>query len=556
MPWRDWNAAWDCGNAKPQPASDWLSQIVAYFMIVFNKIRALSGKHGAKELGRLGRVITLVRSQPGTVLVWVLTAHLLLWTVLPILICHNLQLDLAEDLALGKEWQLGYWKHPPLPWWVADLAYRLVGHVDVVYLLGPLSAVVSMYFVWRFAREMLEPTAALIAVLTLEGIHFYNFSVPKFAHDHTLMVFWVIAVWFFHRALAQGRYGDWIIAGAALAGCFWSKYTAVTMSATLGLVLLCDPFARRAWRTSGPYLMAATFLVVLAPHIWWLVDSGFQPLHYVDTRAVVATRWYQHLTFPLFWTASQFLAIVPALGLLSIVLYRAKRRMAGLRSSDTFAFNRRYVTAVALGPFLITAAASVVLGRLPIAMWGFAIWSFAPLALLVWVEPITELARLRWYVQAFLLVFLGFMVVYAAVELGEPLVRDRPKATQFPGQLLAQEVTRQWRETTGSRLTYVAGVGGSTGAGEFAVNNVAVYSADHPHVVVHGDLRLSPWIDPVDLRRRGAVVIWQALAPGLPDDVRDAFPSAQLQPALVLPRWTLVPRAPEVIYYAFVLPQP
>ena len=41
--------------------------------------------------------------------------------MLPILVCANLQLDLAEDLALGKEWQLGYWKHPPLPWWLADL---------------------------------------------------------------------------------------------------------------------------------------------------------------------------------------------------------------------------------------------------------------------------------------------------------------------------------------------------------------------------------------------------------------------------------------------------
>ena len=38
--------------------------------------------------------------------------------------------------------QLGYWKHPPLPWWIADLAYRLVPDVRVVYVLGPLSAVV------------------------------------------------------------------------------------------------------------------------------------------------------------------------------------------------------------------------------------------------------------------------------------------------------------------------------------------------------------------------------------------------------------------------------
>src|SRR2546423_1273020 len=78
----------------------------------------------------IGRAIDLARRRPGTVLAWVLGLHLVLWTVLPWLLCPNLQLDLVEDLALGKEWQLGYWKHPPLPWWVADLVYRLTGEVQ------------------------------------------------------------------------------------------------------------------------------------------------------------------------------------------------------------------------------------------------------------------------------------------------------------------------------------------------------------------------------------------------------------------------------------------
>ena len=55
----------------------------------------------------------------------VLALHVVIWTALPALLSHNLQLDLVEDLALGREWQLGYWKHPPLPWWVADAIYRL-----------------------------------------------------------------------------------------------------------------------------------------------------------------------------------------------------------------------------------------------------------------------------------------------------------------------------------------------------------------------------------------------------------------------------------------------
>src|SRR5262252_1369486 len=102
--------------------------------------------------GLLERLVAFARRRPGTVLMAVLVTHLAVWTALPILTCPNLQLDLAEDLALGKEWQLGYWKHPPLPWWIADLAYRLVGDVHVVYVLGPASAALAMYVMWRLAR--------------------------------------------------------------------------------------------------------------------------------------------------------------------------------------------------------------------------------------------------------------------------------------------------------------------------------------------------------------------------------------------------------------------
>ena len=49
--------------------------------------------------------------------------------------------------------------------------------------------------------------------------------------------------------------------------------------------------------------------------------------------------------------------------------------------------------------------------------------------------------------------------------------RDRPKATQFPGKRLAEEVTRAWRAKFSTPLPFVGG-------GEFAANNIAVYSAD------------------------------------------------------------------------------
>src|SRR5262249_45012699 len=224
-------------------------------------------------------------------------------------------------------------------------------------------------------------------------------------------------------------------------------------------------------------------------------------------------------------------------------------------ADESAAFARRIVTALALGPFVVTTLIAAVLGRLAVAMWGYPLWSFAPLAALMWAGPVTDARRLRWFAAGFLAVFAGFPAIYAVVEPFEPLVHDRPKATQFPGRLLAETITRAWHQKTGQLLVYVGGAEVGAGPGEFAANNVAVYSPDRPHVVVHGNLALSPWIDPADLDRRGAVLVWAATSPGLPENVRLTYPRAQLQPPLVLPRQTLYPRSPAIIHYALVPPR-
>ena len=50
------------------------------------------------------------------------------------------------------------------------------------------------------------------------------------------------------------------------------------------------------------------------------------------------------------------------------------------RQTATTAFNRRYVAALALGPFAVTTIVAAVLGRQPLAMWGYPLWTFVPLA--------------------------------------------------------------------------------------------------------------------------------------------------------------------------------
>src|SRR3954462_876059 len=113
-------------------------------------------------------LLDTARRAPGTCLAVVLVLHVVVWTALPALLSHNLQLDLVEDLALGKEWQLGYWKHPPLPWWLAGLVVRPTRGARAVHALGPLAAVICFWGVWLLAREVVGEFEGLLAVLILE----------------------------------------------------------------------------------------------------------------------------------------------------------------------------------------------------------------------------------------------------------------------------------------------------------------------------------------------------------------------------------------------------
>ncbi len=499
---------------------------------------------------RLSALVDYARREPGRCLAALLGLHLVIWTVLPALLSHNLQLDLVEDLALGREWQLGYWKHPPLPWWAADAIYRITGSVYAVYLLGPLSAVACMYVVWLLGRDIVGGFQALIAVAALEGIHFFNFSVPKFAHDQMQLPFWALTGLFLYRAITRERVLDWLLAGAALALCFWSKYAAFALAGTVALFMLFDPVARRTLRTAGPWLMALAFLIVIAPNLKWLVETGFMPLRYVDARAKLATHWYHVVTYPLQWTASQLFFIAPAIGLMALAVWGARR--PPVEHADGFA--RRYVTTLALGPFLVTTALAFIAGRLPVAMWGYPLWSFAPLAALLWLGPVSEALPQRRFAAGFIGVFLAMPLAYAIVEGLEPVVRDRAKATQFPGRALAEKVTQKWHAKFATPLPYVGG-------GEFATNNIAVYSPDRPRVIVHADPTISPWVDRDALRRQGAVIVWedgQIDAAGLAR-LRLDYPGLAVQEPISLPRQSFVNRdalKPVRVHFAIVPPRP
>ena len=75
------------------------------------------GDGGSRSLPFLCRIA----ASPGQAFAGFLALHAAVWTALPALLYPNLPLDLIEALVYGREWQLGYDKLPPLPWWLVEI---------------------------------------------------------------------------------------------------------------------------------------------------------------------------------------------------------------------------------------------------------------------------------------------------------------------------------------------------------------------------------------------------------------------------------------------------
>ena len=100
-----------------------------------------------------------IAASPGRAFAAFLLLHAAVWTALPALLYPNLPLDLIEALIYGREWQLGYDKLPPLPWWLVEIAYRLIGHDFAYYLLAQIAVIAAFALVFAQARPLIGASA-------------------------------------------------------------------------------------------------------------------------------------------------------------------------------------------------------------------------------------------------------------------------------------------------------------------------------------------------------------------------------------------------------------
>jgi hypothetical protein len=469
-------------------------------------------------------IVDRIVAAPGRTLAAILFLHAAVWTALPTLLYANLPLDLIEALTYGREWQLGYDKLPPLPWWLVEIAYRVAGHDFAYYLLAQIAVLAALWLVWLTARPLIGPVGALVAVLIIDGLHYLNYTAAKFNHDVIQLPFWALAGFAFHRALRGGWIGHWLLVGLAVGMSMWAKYFVVVLAVPLALFLVVDRDARKALATPGPYVAAVAALTAMAPHLVWLVQNDFLPFAYAEHRALPSRGFIDHLWHPLQFGVSQAFFLIPS-ALIALPLFFPRREP---QTAPVDEFDYRIVAWLAFGPIITVLAMAALSGRGTVAMWGYPLWLFFGLWVVLSAGRGPDKFRLTRILATWAVVFgclaLAFVANYAVL----PNYDHRYRAVFFPGGDLGREISQRYRAATGRSIVYVIGSMWDGG-------NVAHYAPEHPRVLIDGKPERAPWIDLADLRTKGAVVVWTAGdLNAVPPAFRTVAVDAAVQPPLQL----------------------
>lgn len=445
-----------------------------------------------------------------------LTLHLLGWTFLPFYIRDNLPLDAIEGTLWGHQLEWGYDKNPYLNAWLTALATHLGGQSGwMIYLFSQLSVTICFWAVWRLGTQLFSPWYALIAVLLLESMQYYNFHAIDF-NDNTLELgLWALFAYYFYQSLSQPKkYFNWIASGLIAGLALMAKYYTASLLVALFLLLLSDKNHRKLLTTRFPYITLFAFLAVTLPHFIWLFFHDFITIKYVFARTSTMPHWTNHFFFPLQFTWQQLQVVLPTL-LIYFSLFLGKPSIA-IKQETITTFQQRFLYFVGLGPLVLTFLLSLCLGIKLRAGWGMPLLSFSTLLLLSFRQPHLSPRKITIFVIGMFLLLITLLLGYS----GSLLFSKDQSSANFPGKEIAEKFTHLWRETYHTPLTYVAGsrwVGG----------NISFYSPDHPSVFIEWNKTRAPWIDVNKIKKHGAIFVWDLTnnKENLPIEIKQAYPT-------------------------------
>ena len=458
-------------------------------------------------------------------------------TLLYSILHPNLQLDAAEILFWGQEWQWGGYKHPALPaWFLQAFLLILPNKVASYYFVGQVTLAATLFFVWLLAREILDNRQAILATIILASAIFYSFYSLTYNANTLSLLAWAafnLCLW---KALNHKGDRWWVALAIAASVAVLSKYAAMLIFISALTVMLIIPEWRKILKTYKPYMAIGISIIITMPHWLWLVENNYTTIKYAlgqfsDKFEFVAKPSLPYIYFPLRFAYGQVYNMLPVILSFAVLLKWSSILRANKNNVDkNYTKNKKRETKVfllvmGLMPFSISMVISISLGKYLHSLWGLFYWNLAGISLFYFLGDKILWTRLRAFlaVWAFFLIAttIGFLMILFLVptkhsglakksnteaqEVAETRqhspARNRRLLPYFDGDYLAKFIEKEWHKKGYGKIQIVGGQ-------QWLAGNVSFFSDDRPSVFEELDYNKSAWITNEAFEEKGAVVLW------------------------------------------------
>tara|TARA_B100000003_G_scaffold813_1_gene779 strand:- start:82 stop:1407 length:1326 start_codon:yes stop_codon:yes gene_type:complete len=381
-----------------------------------------------------------------------LISHLIIWTIVPTLTNNNLPLDTIEALAWGSNLDWGFNKHPPASAFFLEVFYQIFGSQDwAYYFLSQIFIVITFFFVFKFANEILDNTLlSLISVLLLESIYFYNFTSPEFNVNVCQLPFWSLVVYYSWKIYNSKdiKFLDCFLIGLFGAVGFLSKYLFAYLLLSILILFIYIIYLKKLKKFEFKYLIIVEiFLVLLIPHIIWLYENNFITFTYGFTRTgLEGSDILSHIKYPFIFLLKQVGILLPFL-FLSWLLINRNRIKINFKDKRLI-----FLIFVNLLPIVLIFFTSLISGSKIRTMWLTPFYLFFGVMIVYIVKSQINVKKLKTFFSSFLVLFFLSPILYSYVSISQT-----DKRTDYPGNEIAKKVQLAWDQDFNEPIQFVVG---------------------------------------------------------------------------------------------------
>jgi hypothetical protein len=280
----------------------------------------------------------------------------------------DLHQDVIETWSLGRSFDWGSTKHPPLMGWIARAWTAVFPLTNWSFnLLALTNAAVGLWAVDLITRRFARGDRRLVVLLLLMLLPIYQLHAQRFNANAVLLSSWPLATWCFLRSFETRNAGWAVAAGATAALAMLGKYYSIFLIGSFAIAALCHRDRRAYFASAAPWIAALTGLVALAPHLVWLATTGAQPFSHAIEHHVGKTAAAALVEGGGFLLAMAGIAGVPGLIWLGMTRPRPTRVLNDALSLDS---GLRLVAMISIGSVVSPALISATFGTDMPPLWG------------------------------------------------------------------------------------------------------------------------------------------------------------------------------------------